>query len=244
MVAPRVVTRRPDSLRATQDGDPARPGDVPVPIGVLPASVSAVTLVERSRHDAATGETRLVLGLAFDDLAPATLSIREGEHVIVSGRPGSGRSTTARRLADAWRDCHPEGTVTVVCSDPRSPLADRGRAGGGDVDADVTGPHLVVVDDADGDDERHAAVASLLDHRRSGLCVVATIRPDSVRLDYSHWTRLVRRSRLGVVMTSGGEIDGDPVGEPLPRRLPVPARPGLAYVVQSGRATLVQVACR
>lgn len=247
VVAPRAVEAH---------SDPASGGDrresLPVTFARLPATIGVEELAEQSCYDAATGESRLVLGIGFEDLVSVTVAVPDGEHVVVAGRPRSGRSTVLRRLIDAWRQCHPSGHVVVVTPDRRSPvaavpgtagadgavaeLADRGSDGG------AAGRVLLVVDDAERYDDADRIVTKLIESRSSGLLVVAAFRPEALRGEYSHWTRLVRRSRIGVLLTAGGELDGDVVGEQLPRRLPLPARPGLAYVASAGTTQLVQVA--
>ena len=72
--------------------------------------------------------------------------------------------------------------------------------------------------------------------------IVATGKPDSLRQSYGHWTGVVRRSRLGIVTSSSSDLDGDLLGAMLPRRLPIPARPGLVWVVVDGEVALAQVA--
>ena len=99
---------------------------------------------------------------------------------------------------------------------------------------------MLVVDDADRvDDPRLGALAQ--EHRR-GLLIAAAGRPDALRPLYGHWTTVVRRSRLGVLLAGCADIDGDLLGELLPRRLPIPARPGLAWLVDAGGRRLVQLA--
>ena len=93
-----------------------------------------------------------------------------------------------------------------------------------------------MVDDVDG------ALAALAGSRRHGLMIIATGKPDSLRQSYGHWTGVVRRSRLGIVTSASNDLDGDLLGAMLPRRLPIPARPGLAWLVSDGDVVLTQVA--
>jgi S-DNA-T family DNA segregation ATPase FtsK/SpoIIIE len=67
-------------------------------------------------------------------------------------------------------------------------------------------------------------------------------RPDLLRGQFGHWTTTVRRSGLGVVLGPAGDLDGDLLACPLPRSWPLAPRPGLGWLVQAGRAQLVQVA--
>ena len=72
--------------------------------------------------------------------------------------------------------------------------------------------------------------------------IIATGKPDALRQSYGHWTGIVRRSRLGIVASASNDLDGDLVGAVLPRRTPVPPRPGLMWLVSDGEAVLTQVA--
>ena len=72
--------------------------------------------------------------------------------------------------------------------------------------------------------------------------IIATGKPDSLRQSYGHWTGVVRRSRLGMVTAASNDLDGDLLGAMVPRRLPIAARPGLAWLVSDGEVTLTQVA--
>jgi S-DNA-T family DNA segregation ATPase FtsK/SpoIIIE len=98
---------------------------------------------------------------------------------------------------------------------------------------------LLVVDDAERvDDARLAALAA---ERRPGLLIAAAGRPDALRAQYGHWTTVVRRSRVGILLAAGADIDGDLLGELLPRRPPIPPRPGLAWLVDATGRRLAQL---
>jgi hypothetical protein len=45
-----------------------------------------------------------------------------------------------------------------------------------------------------------------------------------------------------VVLAAANDLDGDLLGATLPRRLPIPARPGLAWLIADGDQRLVQIA--
>ncbi len=104
-----------------------------------------------------------------------------------------------------------------------------------------SGRVLIAIDDAEMVDDIGGALAALAASRRHGLLIVATGKPDSLRQSYGHWTAVVRRSRLGMVTSASSDLDGDLLGVTLPRRLPVPARPGLVWLVADGDAVLTQV---
>jgi DNA segregation ATPase FtsK/SpoIIIE, S-DNA-T family len=77
-----------------------------------------------------------------------------------------------------------------------------------------------------------------------GVTFAVAARLEAVRVAYGHWTREVARSRCGLIMTSMGDVDGELLGVTLPRRPPIPPRPGLAWVIDQDGQRLVQVAAR
>ncbi len=105
-------------------------------------------------------------------------------------------------------------------------------------------PCLLVVDDAERVADAGGHLAALVAERRPGVLVIAAGRPDGLRGLYGHWTAVVRRSRLGLLLSACSDTDGDVLGELLPRHPLLPSRPGLAWMVGGGRRTLVQLAMR
>ncbi|MDO8364031.1 MAG: FtsK/SpoIIIE domain-containing protein [Actinomycetota bacterium] len=103
-------------------------------------------------------------------------------------------------------------------------------------------PVLLVIDDAEGVDDPGGHLSALAAGARPQCWLFVAGRPDALRQAYGHWTSVVRRSRCGLVATGGSELDGDLLGASLPRRTPVPARPGLMWLVSNGATHLVQVA--
>ena len=218
----------------------------PPPIEVLPTHVAAADLpIGRTEPG---GATLLPVGLSFDDGRPAELEVPDGEHVLVIGPSRSGRTTALRRLSCAWRAAHPHGWVGIVAPRRRP---DAIEATHRDIaallgDLPVDGPALICIDDAElvadvaGSSTTLAALAAA---RRPALLIVAAGAPDALRQTYGHWTAIVRRSRLGLVLAASSDLDGDLLGATLPRRRPIPTRPGLSWLVAGGgRARLIQVA--
>jgi S-DNA-T family DNA segregation ATPase FtsK/SpoIIIE len=72
--------------------------------------------------------------------------------------------------------------------------------------------------------------------------LVVAGRADALRAQYAHWTRAVRRSRLGVLLQPNPDVDGDLLGVQLPRRAPVAMVRGRGYVVNGGDVELAQLA--
>ena len=216
-------------------------GPVPAPVEVLRAGVAADDLPSGATCG---DDTLLPLGLRFGDGGVSVVDVPDGEHVLIIGPPRSGRSTTLQRMVSAWRDAHPDGWWRIVA--PRRSVVDeqhRHRSLSEILDDIPPSGHvLIAVDDAEMVDDVGGALAALAASRRHGLMIVATGKPDSLRQSYGHWTGVIRRSRLGIVTSASSDLDGDLLGAMLPRSLPIPARPGLAWLVADGDAVLIQVA--
>jgi len=220
-------------------------GTDPASIDIVPTHVPASDLPSATRHD---GGTALSLGTDFTSGDTCWLHLPDGEHVLVLGGARSGRSATLARLATAWAQAHPHGWVGAIL--PRRAHGFTSRHLADEVSSDSSLLHrlpdavpvLLVVDDADSVDDPDGALAALAAGKRPETWVLAAGRPEALRQTYGHWTTVVRRSRTGVVLTGGSELDGDLLGVLLPRRLPVPARPGLAWMVVDHEHRLVQLA--
>jgi S-DNA-T family DNA segregation ATPase FtsK/SpoIIIE len=214
------------------------------PLRTLPEQVEHSSLPASVTSGA---DLLLPLGLAFTSLQPVALPIATGEHVLVIGPSRSGRTTALRTIAATWQQSHPSGRVVSIA-------ARRTGAREGTVVCDASELHdvlnalghrdelLIVVDDAEMVDDPAGNLARLVASRREGVTVVAAGRPDALRSAYGHWTTAVRRSRLGLVMAACTDLDGDLLNVVLPRRLPIPARPGLAWLIADGDKQLIQVA--
>jgi DNA segregation ATPase FtsK/SpoIIIE, S-DNA-T family len=212
----------------------AVPSNRVAPFTVLPARIGPLPVA--STH---LDHTWLaVVGMSFDALAPVVLDVADGDHLLVVGPGRSGRSTALAVLASAWRQAHPRAAVVAVAP-RRSPWVPSSVALS-DALADVDRhrgqgrPTLLVVDDAEMVDDPTGRLAALVDERSSLLLVAAAGRPDALRHAYGHWTGAVRRSRLGIAMAACADVDGDLLGMAIPRRMPLAARPGLAWVTAGG----------
>jgi S-DNA-T family DNA segregation ATPase FtsK/SpoIIIE len=212
----------------------------PAPVLVLPDMVDADEFDARLNSTCARRAPdgrpiELPIGLAADDLEPALLRVPAGDHVFIGGAARTGRSTALHQVEVAWRRLHAGGTVVRV--DRRDPALD---ADVGPIDGQR--PVLVVVDDAERVDDPDGSLGRLLG--RPGVTFAVAARLEAVRVAYGHWTREVARSRCGLIMTSVGDVDGELLGATLPRRPMIPARPGLAWVIDHRGHRLVQVAAR
>jgi S-DNA-T family DNA segregation ATPase FtsK/SpoIIIE len=240
---------------------PAPSGTAPTGTARRPdpiASLATTVRLDELAAPARLGERpwSIPIGVAERTLSAAGLLVYEGEHALVTGPARSGRSTALRTVAAACRAGGRDVRVIAVAG-PRSPLAARDAsiddvvppAAVGDKllplvdDAGAAGRLvLVLVDDAESVDDSGGVLERLSTSDLPGLLFVAAGRNDGVRTGYSHWTRPLRRSKLGVLLRPDVDLDGDILGASLPRRAPVAMVPGRGYVVNSGEAELIQVA--
>ena len=239
-----IVTRPPG-------GAASAAAEPPVAIGTLGDDIDGRSLPRSSYHDTTTA---LSIGVDFATLGPSFLEVPDGEYVGVVGPARSGRSMALRRLITAWRDAHPDGVVVVHCPRPSSPVLtwahdadERAVVIAADEQFVVSAVDggarrvLVVVDDAERVADVGGRLSALANDRHANVTIAVAGRPDALRTMYGHWTAVVRRSRIGLVMSTGADIDGDLFGEPLPRRLTIAPRAGLAWMIDSGGRRLVQI---
>lgn len=72
--------------------------------------------------------------------------------------------------------------------------------------------------------------------------MVAAASADMFRSLYGHWTKTLRRSKVGVLLRPNGRPRRGPAGGGLPRRAPVSMTAGRGYLVQNGEFDIVKVA--
>ncbi|MBF4607858.1 FtsK/SpoIIIE domain-containing protein [Curtobacterium sp. VKM Ac-1393] len=219
-------------------------------VGRLP---DAVLVDELGTGAVFAGEPwRIPIGIAEDDLQPASVEVYDGEHVLVAGPARSGKSSVLLAVAELARTAEGVRPAVWAICDRRSPLAsgafDRIAVGADEVPALLAGlrlergPVLLLIDDAERFDDGDQAIATLLTTERPGLCVVAAGRSADLRSLYSHWTRSVRKSRCGVLLQPDVDYDGELLGVTLPRRAPVALTVGRGYAASGGTVRLVQTA--
>jgi S-DNA-T family DNA segregation ATPase FtsK/SpoIIIE len=252
---PRFVPGRAvhsDGNRVVQIGLPgdlgalAGPRRAP-PIGTLPTRVSVAALPD-ARLDS---PCHLPLGIAEDDLDVAWLRVHDGEHVLVTGPPRSGKTNALALVAQRIRSADADAVLVGIC-EPRSVLhgVDAFDATGSLTElehivraaATDTRRWFVIVDDAPTVEDVGGVITTALRSGRAHLHVIAAGRADDVRAAYGHWLRIVRQSRAGLLLQPDLAVDGDLLGVRLPRRLAVPLVPGRGFAVESGDATLMQMA--
>jgi DNA segregation ATPase FtsK/SpoIIIE, S-DNA-T family len=212
-------------------------------IEVVPALVNASDLPPGRWHD---GAVWMPWGLALATGEAHIAPLLDGEHLLVVGGPRTGRTMALELAADAWRSARGNGWIGVITPRPGRGGQWPGRSTSRGLDVldsmPAHGPVLVIIDDAELVDDQAGRLAALAAGQRPDTSLYVAGRPDALRAQYGHWTTVVRRSRNGLVLTGGSELDGDLLGAVLPRRTPVPPRAGLAWAVFGGPPQLVQLA--
>jgi S-DNA-T family DNA segregation ATPase FtsK/SpoIIIE len=246
------VARPREGLQAAVEGiakvtdEPRRPAP---PVGVLPVDVG----LSEVAAGVSVGSRPWFLPIAVgeSDLRPCGLVVHEGEHILVTGPARAGKSTALATIASVLRLADP-AVVLVGVAGSRSPLSrwlplDHHLAPE-DIDevpsvvAGIDRRCVVLVDDAESTANSVDAMVGLLQSPDSGALVVAAGRPEVLRGGFSHWTRTLRHSKLGVLLRPNPDLDGELLGTLLPRRAPVPMVAGRGYLVVDGEAQLVHLA--
>lgn len=205
----------------------------PAPIGVLPTRVTLAEVLARCAPSAGASGLRLPLGIEGRGLDVAVARLRPGQPFLVCGPPGSGRTATLATVAAA---AHEAGCAVVTAG---ADLAERVAAA-----AHLAAPTLMVlVDDAERVADPDGSLALLAAGRHAGAHLVATATHEGVRGAFGHWSAELRRTRCGVVLRPGFELDADVLGVPVLPRWPVPlTTAGRGVLVNDGDATPVQLA--
>ena len=175
-----------------------------------PSSVWAGCLGRPRRID---GATDIAIGVHAIDGSEVRVTIDDGEHLMVLGPRGSGRTSALTMLAATLHAATAPASATPA-------------------------PPPIVIDDAERVDDPDGALVRAVDG--GGASVFAAARGDALRHRLGHWTNGVRRSRLAIVLVGGtgdATADGELLGVALPRRFPVAVRPGAAWLVDG--STLV-----
>ena len=209
-------------------------------------------LAERSAGAVLAGSPwRIPIGISEADLEPAFLTVYDGEHALVAGPARSGKSSALAAMAGMCRRARTDMAI-VTLAPARSPLPGMvdpdHRLGPGALATELAGlldpgrPTMLLIDDAEAVDDPTHVLAGLLGAQRGNLFVVAAGRSDSLRGSFSHWSRSLRRSKLGVLLRPNLDLDGELLGVNLPRRVPVAMPVGRGFLVNSGDVEIVQLA--
>lgn len=218
-------------------------------IGTLPDDVPSIELARLA--DLSREPLLIPVGVREDTLQPACLELYEGEHLLIAGPARSGKSTLLMAIVQVLRsiDGADRPAVWGIC-DRRSPLGGAGldRCAGSPDEIPAllaalrleSGPVFLLIDDAERVDDSDQSITSLLNAGIPGLCVIAAGRAADLRALYNHWTKIVRKSRCGVLLQPDIDYDGDLLGVTIPRRAPVAMTQGRGYACVSGAIALIQ----
>jgi S-DNA-T family DNA segregation ATPase FtsK/SpoIIIE len=240
-------------LGAAVDRVRQRWADAPAKTPTIRRLPTSITLAELGVEPRLGSEPWLLpVGMQEADLSPAFLEFYEGEHALIAGPARSGKSTLLLALTSALRGmATSRGRVQVwgIC-DRRSPLAlaelDRVAVGPDAVPALLAslrlerGPVFLLIDDAERFEDADQAIAGVVASGQPGLCVIAAGRAADLRGLYTHWTKTVRKSRLGVLLQPDINYDGELLGAALPRQAPVALTAGRGYISVGGQLGLIQ----
>lgn len=237
-------------------------------VGILPVCVFVDELrsglagdQDRVSFDAGSGASSpwvLFIGLSSQTLAPASVSLRAGEPVIVAGPPRSGRTTALRSIAVAARDLIPGLWIGVLSESTSNLCWWRQPIPKGSRNLHTTSvtelltwlddpikageAALVLIDNAERIDDDAGQLSALLAGRRPAVRIVVAGRADVLRTAYGHWTAPARRVRHGLILRPNLDTDGELWHTTLPRRLRIEARAGRGLMITEDLVEVVQVA--
>lgn len=203
----------------------------------------------------------LIVGVGGDDLLPVAVDLTEG-HVLVSGARRSGRSlallafvhalsrldrppdirimahrrSPLHRLADERAVASDPGSCTSAMTELAAAVAGRTRGEGRTV--------VAIIDDAG--DLADAAFDQAAERvvrggPDVGVHVIAAVDRATARGFTHPWVRVLANDGRGIVLAPEDASAADHLGGDLPRRSPVPRRPGRGYLVRDGSTTLLQI---
>lgn len=202
---------------------------------------------------AAEVEPNLVVPIGIDDASRRVtqLTIRAGEHALIAGPSGSGRTSTLQTIAHQLRLGHSDVILVGVAPATEAELFSIGVFDG---HGTVEGLHDVftaaatedrrwvfIIDDADRIDVESGPLLDLAKSAPPNVTLIAAGRSATLRQAYGHWTRFVRASGSGILLQPDPAADGDLLSARLPRDGRLPELPGRGYLVGSGEAHIVQV---
>jgi S-DNA-T family DNA segregation ATPase FtsK/SpoIIIE len=194
---------------------------------------------------------RIPYGLEDRTRTSAALTLRPGEHALIAGPSGSGCTTALVTIACQLRRLDPNLVLVAVTPTGTGALAELDVFDASGTAEDLDGvlrrattddrAWVVLVDDADRIEEA-TALEELARNSRPGQHIVAAARSTTTRSMYTHWTRHIRASGIGVILQPDNTVDGELLGVRLPRGERLKAVPGRGYGVAAGQVGVVQVA--
>lgn len=198
--------------------------------------------------DIASQTWLIPVGLRATDLQPAMLELYPGEHALIAGPARSGKSTLLMGLGQVLREA---GCEVWAIASRRSPLVENGGIKRIAIDTDErasllseittrTEPTVLLIDDAEKIDDADKSLAQLAESEQDNIHIIVSARSDDLRSMYTHWTKLIRKSRCGVILKPNPDFDGDLLGVQIPRNTAMDMGAGRGYVCVSGVAVPAQ----
>ncbi len=210
--------------------------------------------IDVARLSAASVEPTLSIpiGVLETTRTQAVLSLRRGEHATIAGPSGSGRTNALRLVAAQLRHAAPELVIVGVTSHDDASLLDSSAldAGGSLTEIehvlrmanDDDRRWMILVDDADRIEVDDGPLVDLARAAPIHVTMIVALRSSAGRSSYSHWTRPVRSSGVGLLLMPEATVDGELLGARLPGRDQLESVPGRGYLVSAGRADALQLA--
>jgi S-DNA-T family DNA segregation ATPase FtsK/SpoIIIE len=232
---------------------------MPHRVDPLPQSITAGDVAALRAGRPPSAPTVCTVGAGGDHIAPVDVDLADTATFLVSGPPGSGRSTALAAIVTSLCG-RVDGQISVLLCCPRpSPLAHLADLPGvGSVlDGSSLETHLsttvdrlagssaIVVDDAEllaegpaGDALERIVRAA----RDDGTLVVAAGTTEDLAMQrYRGWLHGMRRGRAGLLLNPSSYIDGEVLDIKLPRSTCGGWPPGRGLLVRRGVAVAVQV---
>jgi S-DNA-T family DNA segregation ATPase FtsK/SpoIIIE len=240
LVLPRPLAVPPSS---------GRPFPPPIRIGELPAEPVLPLPFREASTVPADGVLPLPLGPGGDEGEPLVVDLLRTGGLLISGSPGSGRSTALEAFAQHLAALGARVVRLGTAARPESGQPDArwlhpgDEAGLREWVAELDGrPGVVVADDVGAPLEWAALAALPTVGARAGVVLLAAAGPDQLSGHYQGPIAALRRARTGLLLCPGPG-DADLLGVRLPR-LPLPVRPGSGWLVAGTVLDRVQVARR
>ena len=219
----------------------------PTQIGMLPSVVNVDSLVATAWL--AEDPWRLPVGIANTTLAPVAWLLHTCEHALVAGPPRSGKSSFLMALAKLTSLVAPELVVVALLGRSSSTLRTSPDVAVATEEVEELSARLsrledstrmlLLVDDAHLIQDTTGEMESILTDPRVHAVVAG--RADDLRAAFNHWTQLVRKNRIGLLLRLQQASDGELLGLSLPFGRAFDTQPGRGFVAMDGDFDLVQV---
>jgi len=232
-----------EAIRSRHDEPATRPNSVAV-LG----STYQYDAVDRAAGSVSDEGLAIPVGINASSLETTWFGLGSGEHGLVLGGSGSGKSSTLALIAAAVRTLDPAIPIVGVAhrrSELRTCPAITALVGRTTTPERLTEliDHdrvIVLVDDADTTPEPLVEVlASVANSHRDGRHMVAACRTDYPK-DFEAWVQILRRDQTGIILRPS-HTDGDSLRTMLPMYRPERYPVGRGFVVVASVPELAQL---